>query len=96
MANNPNKKAMARKMKKTSFDVVGAMMDWEDGRSDEGKTKELFQHLVNSGQAWHLQGMYGRTANDMLESGFIKKPKNKGKGQKDAYGNDLGNYYNRK
>lgn len=90
------KKSMARKMKSKPFDVFEAMMEYEDGRSDEGKTKQLFQHLVDSGQAWSLQGSYGRAANAMLESGFIKKPKHGGKGQKDFYGNDMQDYYKRK
>ncbi len=92
---NPKEKALQKHSSKP-YDHVGAMMQWEDGSLDEKGTKKLFQHLVDSGQAWHLQGTYGRAANDMLESGYIKKPKHGGKGQKDAYGNNMENYYNRK
>lgn len=90
------KKKVAKKMGRKEVgeklhSTLDDMMDYESGKLDEKGTKRLFQNLVNSGQAWHLQGMYGRAANDMLESGFIKKPKNTG--GKDTYGNPLKSYY---
>ena len=74
------KNKVASKMKKSKpYDSFNDMMSYEDGSLDEKGTKKLFQHLVDSGEAWHLQGSYGRAANDMLESGFIKKPSHGGK-----------------
>ena len=32
---------------------------------------QLFQHLVNTGLAWQLQGSYGRTARAMIDSGIV-------------------------
>ena len=33
---------------------------------------EAWQHLVNTGLAWSLQGWFGRTAKAMLDAGVIK------------------------
>lgn len=54
------------------YDVVGAIIDYETGMLDEEGTITLFQHLVNTGQAWTLQGHYGRTAKAMLDAGIIQ------------------------
>lgn len=58
-------------MKRTPYDIVGQMMAWEDGELGQRDTLELFQHLVDNGMAWTLQGMYGRTATALLEGGLI-------------------------
>ena len=43
---------------------------------DEDKQIEAWQHLVNTGLAWSLQGWFGRTAMDLIEQGVIER-KNK-------------------
>ena len=48
------------------------MMAWEDGMLPPEQTVELFQSLVNSGQAWSLQGMYGRQAMALIQAGLVK------------------------
>lgn len=53
------------------FDTLGAMMAWEDGTLSDSDTLNLFQRLVDSGQAWTLQGAYGRTASALLANGEI-------------------------
>ena len=57
---------------KTEYDVVGAMMDFEGGmmQSDD-EVITLFQHLVDTGLTWQLQGSYGRMAQQMIEGGHI-------------------------
>lgn len=54
------------------YDVVGAIMAYEGGDMEsEEEVFELFQHLVDTGQAWTLQGSYGRMANGLIEEGYI-------------------------
>jgi len=48
--------------------------------------KKMWQHIVNTGMAWQLQGWYGRTASDLIHQGVIKPAKNP---QKDFYGNKI-------
>lgn len=58
---------------------VNDVIAWEEGQMDEEQERKFFQKLVNSGDAWRLQGMYGRRAQDLLDAGVIKLPKNKSK-----------------
>lgn len=62
-----------------TYDLTSAIMDYEQGDLSESDTITLFQHLVDTGLAWQLQGVYGRTAAAMIKSGLIK-----GKGSNDS------------
>ncbi len=53
------------------FDLVGCIIAYEDGEMDEEQAVEFFQHLVDTGMAWTLQGSYGRTAKALIEAGYI-------------------------
>jgi hypothetical protein len=46
----------------------------------------LWQYGVDTGQVWHLQGWYGRNAQDMINAGVLKYPK---KRTTDDYGNKI-------
>ena len=54
------------------YDQLSAIMAYEQGDLDQNSTVELFQHLVDSGLAWQLQGHYGRTATQLIQEGYIK------------------------
>jgi len=56
------------------YDVVGTIIAFEDGELDEEHTTELFQHLIDSGMAWTLQGSYGREALRLVEAGHCTLP----------------------
>ena len=61
-----------------------SIIDYESGRLDDAETVEFFQELIDSGQAWRLQGSYGRAAMEMLRSGkCMLGPIS----HRDAYGN---------
>lgn len=54
---------------KDKYDAVGAIMAFEDGELSEEATVEFFQHLIDTGMAWNLQGSYGRMAKALIEAG---------------------------
>ena len=51
-------------------DIVAGVIAYESGELDEQETIEFFQLLINTGQAWSLQGHYGRTADALIEAGY--------------------------
>ena len=58
---------------KEKLDVVGLMMDFEDGSISKYNFYKLFSYLIKTRQAWRLQGFYGRTAKAIIESGYISE-----------------------
>jgi hypothetical protein len=48
------------------------MIAWEEGTLDVGETLELFQHLIDTGLAWSLQGCYGRAAAHFIREGLCQ------------------------
>ena len=52
----------------------------------EGQEKALWQYGVDTGQVWQLQGWYGRTAQQMLDDGYLHYPE---KRHHDYYGNPI-------
>jgi hypothetical protein len=51
--------------------TIDRLMAFEHGELSDTEIIELFQHLVNTGMAWKLQGFYGRTAQKLIEAGLI-------------------------
>jgi len=48
---------------------------YECGDLDDLQVVELFQHLIDTGRAWQLQGHYGRTAIALIEAGICNARK---------------------
>jgi len=56
------------------YDSVGNMMAYEADELGTDETIELFQHLVDTGLAFQLQGHFGRTATRLIEQGLVNRP----------------------
>ena len=46
-------------------------MKYEQGELSEVETLELFSELIKTGTVWKLQGHYGRTATELMKSGYL-------------------------
>ena len=53
------------------FDELSSIIAFEQGDLTQEDTIILFQHLVDNGHAWSLQGMYGRTAAHLIQAGYV-------------------------
>jgi len=54
-----------------TFDLVGFVMAFEAGELDDDAIVEGFQVLVDSELVWSLQGIYGRTAQALIDAGLV-------------------------
>lgn len=61
---------------KALYDTTGNILAFESGELDEAGVVELFQHLIDSGLAWQLQGCYGRQAKALINAGLCTPRKN--------------------
>ena len=52
-------------------DIVDQIMAYEAGELDGTRIVHLFSDLIQSGQAWTLQGSYGRTARALIQEGYL-------------------------
>ena len=55
----------------TTFEAVQIVEGLDDVEHTEEEILAAWQALVDSGDAWTLQGWYGRTATALLRSGSI-------------------------
>lgn len=53
------------------MDLVDGISRYESGELEDHETVELFQHLVNTGVVWNLQGHYSRTAWYLIHTGLV-------------------------
>jgi len=53
--------------------VVQTITDYENGDLTDDEIVELFQHLVDTGVVWTLQGSYGRMAQYLIDQDLIKR-----------------------
>ena len=51
-----------------AIEIIEGMQEPES----EEQYIQAWQHLVNTGTGWHLQGSYGRTAIQLIENEIIK------------------------
>ena len=55
-----------------NFTAIGVAEGFMEAESEE-QVIEAWQHLVDTGLAWQLQGSFGRTAEALIEQGVINK-----------------------
>lgn len=53
--------------------MIDKIMAYEQGNLSDEETIELFSELVKSGEAWSLQGHYGRMATALIEDGYLSR-----------------------
>ncbi len=56
--------------------IVEDILDYETGNMEPERVIPFFQHLIDTGMAWSLQGSYGRTAMALIESGQCTRSPN--------------------
>jgi len=61
-------------------DLTSKLITYEEGHLSDEETINLFQHLVDTGLVWSLQGFYGRTAVVLIEKGYITSKKETSEG----------------
>jgi rubrerythrin len=59
--------------KALSPDLVNQIMKYEDGGMDQDEIVEFFQGLIDSGTIHHLQGSYGRVAEQLIRQGLCHR-----------------------
>jgi hypothetical protein len=52
--------------------IIEKMIAYEDGELSQDEVISLFQHLIDTGLCWTLQGHYGRTAKMLIDSKICK------------------------
>ena len=58
--------------------LVDKLIAYEEGQiTQDEEIIELFQHLIDTGTCWHLDGHYHRVAATLIEAGLIKPSQKK-------------------
>ncbi len=58
----------------TDYKAVALAEGFEEASSDE-QLLEAWQHLIDTGLAWRLQGWFGRQAKSLIEAGYCREAK---------------------
>lgn len=58
----------------TPYDASACVEGFDGIDHNEDEILSAWQYLADTGLAWSLQGWYGRTANSLIEGGWISAP----------------------
>ena len=58
--------------KMTDYRAVALAEGFEEGSEEE--QIDAWQHLIDTGRAWRLQGFFGRTAQRLIDAGVCSAP----------------------
>lgn len=61
----------------STFDAVRIAEGW-DGEHSEIETIEAWQHLIDTGACWSLQGWFGRTAKALIDANVCMPARSNG------------------
>ena len=53
------------------LDLTTQIIAYESGELNDGESLQLFSELIMNGQAWTLNGHYGRTALALIQQGLL-------------------------
>lgn len=56
----------------TTYTACAAVEGFDGEEHDQDELLDAWQHLINTGACWTLQGWYGRTAQSLIESGYCQ------------------------
>jgi len=59
--------------KVTEKNLVDYIICYEEGGLEFYECLELFSYLIKTGNAWTLQGHYGRTAVNLIQNSFLSE-----------------------
>ena len=65
-SDNKGRRPPAKDARSTIDDIIA----FENGQLSEEDTIAMFQAMIDDGSVWKMQGSYGRTAMDLIESGL--------------------------
>ncbi len=58
----------------TPYDASACVEGFDGEEHDQETVISAWQYLLDTGLCWKLQGWYGRTANQLIEEGYITPP----------------------
>ena len=58
------------------MDTVDLIIKFETEECTSFEVVQLFSELIKTGQAWSLQGNYGRTAESLIHAGYVDRDGN--------------------